>query len=91
MDIDAAALGGTWDAFRGAMAAMRKTGHAVTHAEVDPGCIGIGAPVFDDRTRILGSLSYVIPLMEEQAAARLGALIAAAAREIGAAMKTGSR
>ncbi len=92
VEAEAAALGGTWEAFRGAMAEMRRAGHAISHAEVDPGCIGIGAPVFDDRDRILGSLSYVVPVAEdpvaeESCAVRLAALATAGAKEISAGLK----
>lgn len=80
--IGAARLGDGWEAFRGSMARMRKAGHAVTHAEVDPERIGIAAPILDDHRRVLGSLSYVIPAFEERAVARLASLAAAAAREI---------
>ena len=85
--VAAAGLGDTWEAFRGAMARLRKAGHSVTHAEVDPGCIGIGAPVFDDRSRVLGSLSYVIPAAEEPAAARLIPLAMDGAQRISNAMR----
>jgi DNA-binding IclR family transcriptional regulator len=85
-----AELGDTWEAFRGAMARLRKAGHSVTHAEVDPGCIGIGVPVFDDRNRVLGSLSYVVPTAEKRAAARLVPLAMGGAQEISNAMRAGA-
>lgn len=86
-EVEAAALGGTWEAFRGAMAGMRRAGHAVTRAEVDPGSMGIAVPILDDSRRVLGSLSYVIPLAEEHAAARLAALATAGGAEIGQAVR----
>ena len=46
------------------MARMRKAGHAVTHAELDPGRVGIAVPILDDHRQVLGSLSYVIPASE---------------------------
>lgn len=85
--VAAAALGDTWEVFRTTMARMRKAGYAITYAEVDPGCIGIGTPVFDDRRRVLGSLSYVIPMTEERMVARLVPLAMGGAHEISEAMR----
>jgi len=86
--ISAAKLGDAWDMFRKNMAQMRRAGHAVTYAEVDPGRIGIAVPILDDRRRVLGSLSYVIPASEERSVARLVSLAATAAREIEEGMRT---
>jgi DNA-binding IclR family transcriptional regulator len=86
--ISAAQLGDAWDIFRKNMAQMRRAGHAVTHAEIDPDRIGIAVPVLDDRHRVLGSLSYVTPACEERAVARLISLAATGAREIEAGMRT---
>lgn len=85
--IGAARLGDAWEAFRSNMTRMRKAGHAVTHAEVDPECIGVAAPVLDDHRRVLGSLSYVIPVSEERAVVRLASLAATGAREIEEGMR----
>ena len=85
--IAAAGLGDSWDAFRGQMTRMRKAGHVVTHAELDPERIGIAAPILDDRRRVLGSLSYVIADTEQRASGRLAALAATGAREIEAALR----
>ena len=71
-----------WPAFRSAMTQMRRIGHAVTHAEVDPDRIGISVPVLDEARRVLGSLSYVIAAREERAIARLVSLASTGAREI---------
>ena len=84
--IGSAGLGEAWDAFRATMARMRKAGHAVTHADVDPDCIGIAVPVLDERRRVLGSLSYVVPESEQRSVARLASLAATGAREIEAGM-----
>lgn len=86
-EISTAKLGDAWEAFRTNMARMRKLGHAVTYAEVDPECIGIAVPVLDDHRRVLGSLSYVVPAAEERAVPRLTSLAAAGAREIEAGMR----
>ncbi len=74
--------GAGWDSFRADMARMRKAGHAVAYAEVDPDCIGIAVPILGDRRRVVGSLSYVVPMSERQAVARLTTLAATGAREI---------
>jgi DNA-binding IclR family transcriptional regulator len=84
--ISMARLGDTWEAFRKCMAEIRKGGHLVTHAEVDPERIGISVPIMDGRRRVLGSLSYVIPASEERMVTRLASLVAAGATEIEAAM-----
>jgi DNA-binding IclR family transcriptional regulator len=88
-EVGAAGLGETWDAFRAGMARMRKGGHAVTRAEVDPDRIGIAVPILDDHRRVLGSLSYVIPSSEERGVARLVSLAATGAREIQDGMRPG--
>jgi DNA-binding IclR family transcriptional regulator len=64
------------------MARMRKAGTATSFAELDPDVIGIAAPIIDDRKRVVGSLSYVIPIAEERIAPRLAAIVATGAREI---------
>jgi DNA-binding IclR family transcriptional regulator len=87
-EVAAAGVGETWEAFRSAMAAMRKAGYAVTREEVDPGYMGVAAAIFGDAGRVLGSLSYVIPIAEDRAAPGLATLVAAAARRVDAAMRT---
>lgn len=89
-EIAEAGLGDGWEAFRKAMAKMRKAGHAVTHAEVDPGRIGIAVPILDGHGRVLGSLSYVIPSSEERAVPRLASLAATGAQEIEDGMRAGA-
>ena len=88
--IASAKLGDAWEPFRNAMARMRRAGHAITHAEVDPGCVGIAVPILDDHRRALASLSYVIPAPEERATLRLVALATAGAREIEEDMRVGA-
>src|SRR6187401_1998418 len=53
-------LGRTWDEFRQRLAALRRDGTAIARGELDPGRIGIAAPIFDGQA-ILGSLSFVLP------------------------------
>jgi DNA-binding IclR family transcriptional regulator len=52
--------------------------------EVDPGRLGIAAPIFDAAGRITGSLSFVLlsPRVGDRAVERLRANVSAAAREI---------
>jgi DNA-binding IclR family transcriptional regulator len=86
----AAAIGETWDEFRKAITLIRKAGHAVTHAEVDPHSIGIAVAILDDSRRPIGSLSYVIPDSEERAVVRLLPLVAGGAREIEQELQNGA-
>lgn len=87
-EVAQAGLGKDWEVFRDALAGMRKAGHAVTHAEVDPGQIGIAVPVLDGHRHVLGSLSYVIPASEDRAVVRLFSIAAAGAHEIEGGMCT---
>lgn len=86
-EIAAAGLGATWDTFRPAMTQMRKVGHAVTRAELDVGSVGIAAPILDDGRRVLGSLSYVIPMTEEREAARLASIAMTGAANVEQSMR----
>jgi DNA-binding IclR family transcriptional regulator len=86
----AAAMGASWAEFRAAITRMRKAGYAVTHAEIDPGNIGIGVAILDDTRRPIGSLSYVIRESEERAVARLLPLVVSGAREIEQGLQTGT-
>ena len=54
--IAAAALGADWEAFRGALRAIREAGHCVTIGEFQPGILGIAAPLFNAEGGVLGSL-----------------------------------
>jgi DNA-binding IclR family transcriptional regulator len=85
----AATIGATWEEFRAAIARMRKAGHAVTHAEIDPASIGIGVAIQGDNRRAIGSLSYVIPDSEKPAVIRLLPLVVAGAREIEQGLRNG--
>ena len=85
--VAAAGLGETWDIFRPCMTQMRRAGHAITRAELDARSVGIAAPILDDGRKVLGSLSYVIPLAEERMTARLASLAMTGAAEIEQAMR----
>ena len=80
-------LGRTWDEFRQRLAAFRRAGAAVTRGEIDPGRVGIAAPIFEGRA-ILGSLSFVLPAdrADDDLIGRLAPLTIAGAREIERAM-----
>ena len=60
-EIAAAGLGSDWDEFRRQLAALRRRASCVTQGEVDPGRVGIAAPIFDKDRAVLGSLSFVLP------------------------------
>jgi DNA-binding IclR family transcriptional regulator len=85
----AGAIGANWPEFRAAITRLRKAGYAVTHAEVDPASIGIGAAILDESRRPIGSLSYVIPDSEASTVVRLVPLVVGGAREIEKALHTG--
>jgi DNA-binding IclR family transcriptional regulator len=85
----AAAIGANWQDFRAAITRLRKAGYAVSHAEVDPGSIGIGVAILNESRHPIGSLSYVIPHSEEGAVVRLVPLVVGGAREIEHALHTG--
>ena len=87
-EIAAAGLGDNWDAFKRTLAALRRDGVCITKGEIDPGRVGIGAPIFDQERAVLGSLSFVLPVAQadETRIARLVPLTVAGAREIEQAM-----
>jgi len=81
--IAAAGLGPDWDAFRGALRAIRKAGHCVTIGEFRPGILGIAAPLFNAEGEVLGSLgiaaqAHKVPAKRHGA---LAAIVAGAAQE----------
>jgi DNA-binding IclR family transcriptional regulator len=63
----------------------------ITKGEVDPGRVGIAAPIFDPEHAVLGSLTFVLPpaQADEARMARLVPLTIAGAREIEQAMIAG--
>ena len=83
-EIVAAGLGSSYDEFKLALQEIRKDGARVSAGEVDPGRIGISAPLFDAHGRIIGSLSIVLmsPRASDVAVARLRTSVINAAREI---------
>ena len=59
-DFTAAGLGGDFDAVRAHLRAIRQRGVAVTKGELAQGVTGVGAPIFDSKGGVLGSLSVTI-------------------------------
>lgn len=56
----AAGLGKDWSELRASLASIRDAGVSLTQGEVDPGLIGIAAPILIADGSPLGSVSYVI-------------------------------
>ncbi len=79
-----AGLGDSLEAFKAALKAIRATEALVTRGEVDPGRVGIAAPLFGGDRNVLGSLSVVIPRDREArpGGITLPSLVAAAARTV---------
>jgi DNA-binding IclR family transcriptional regulator len=84
---EAAGLGAVWPEFRVAVSRLRRDGHCISAGEVDPDRIGIAVAILDDRKRVLGSLSIVIPEAAEQEAGSLVAKLAAQARAVEQALR----
>jgi len=63
---------------------VMRQGEVVTRGEIDPGRVGIGAPLFDRDRNILGSLSFALSAGRASSALieRLTPLLIAGAREI---------
>jgi DNA-binding IclR family transcriptional regulator len=59
--IGAAGLGRSGEEFLASLKAIRRQGYAITNADVDPGVIGVGVPVFSAERAVIGSLSVVFP------------------------------
>jgi DNA-binding IclR family transcriptional regulator len=77
-------LGASWEEFRRGLAAIRRAGAIVSRGEIDPGRVGVAAPVFDKDRAVLGSLSLALPAAhaDETLVGRLAPLTVAGAREI---------
>ena len=50
-------IGPTWKDFTRSMLNIRKNGYCTSEGELDPGRSGIAAPIFDEKRRILGSIT----------------------------------
>lgn len=60
-DASDAKLGSHWEEVRQALAAIRRQGFAVSHGELDPGYVGVAAPVFSADGDIIGSVIAALP------------------------------
>jgi DNA-binding IclR family transcriptional regulator len=52
-------LGADWKAFSRHMLQIRKQGYSLSRGELDAGKTGMAAPIFDEKGRVLGSLTLV--------------------------------
>jgi len=79
-------LGADWRAVRAALRNIRADGVHVTQSELDPGMMGIAAPLFAPEGAVIGSISIVLPAREAspEVIARACAQIRDAGVEIGA-------
>jgi DNA-binding IclR family transcriptional regulator len=91
-EIATAGLGQSWEEFRHSLAAIRRDGVTVSRGEIDPGRVGVAAPIFDTDRAVLGSLSVALPAAQADATLvrRLAPLTVAGAREIERTMNSGS-
>jgi DNA-binding IclR family transcriptional regulator len=87
-----AGLSAGWEEFRRGLAVIRRAGVSVSRGEIDPGRVGVAAPVFDRDRAVLGSLSLVLPAahVDDPLIARLAPMTVAGAREIERTMNSGS-
>ena len=77
-------MGSNWKDFSKVMMKIRKEGYCVSEGELDPGKTGIAAPIFDEKQRILGSITLAGNTERVNAFNRefLSGLITDAARKI---------
>lgn len=59
-EIAEAGLGSDWDSFKGHVRRLRKREVVITVGELDPGMMGLSAPVFDADGLVLGSIGLVV-------------------------------
>jgi DNA-binding IclR family transcriptional regulator len=87
-EIAATGLGNDWTEFRRNMVDLRRAGFCISRSEIDPGRVGVAAPIFNDERSVLGSLSFVLPgeRADDTLIGRLAPLTVAGAREIERAM-----
>ena len=83
-DFAEAGLGADLDAVRAHLRAIRQLGVAVTKGELAQGVIGVGAPIFDSKGGVLGSLSVTIgePDMAPERLAFVSDRVASGARMV---------
>jgi DNA-binding IclR family transcriptional regulator len=87
-EIASAGLGHDWTEFRRNMVDLRRAGFCISRSELDPGRVGVAAPIFNHERAVLGSLSFVLPeaRAHDTLIGRLAPLTVAGAREIERAM-----
>lgn len=85
--IRAAGLGPGWDEFRIRLKAMRKEGSCIAVAEVDPGMVGVAAPIFRAQGAVIGAIS--LALSEERFAIEDPVRLRELARRIAGAISAG--
>ncbi len=90
-EIKAAGLGHSWEVFKKTLGVIRRAGVSVTRGEVDPGRVGVAAPIFASDGSVLGSLSSVLPAYraDETLVGRIVPLTTAGAREIERGLQAG--
>ncbi|VCU71020.1 HTH-type transcriptional regulator KipR [Pigmentiphaga humi] len=66
-EADMQRLGKTWKDFSRAMLEIRRSGYCLSKGDLDPDKAGLAAPIFDERKRILGSITAVGSLERVQA------------------------
>ena len=52
-------LGSTWKEFQKSLLAIRKQGYCISRGALNPDRSGVAAPVFDEKQRVLGSITLV--------------------------------
>lgn len=48
-----------WKSFSKELSVIRKLGYCISESELHPGRMGVAAPIFDEKRRVLGSLTLV--------------------------------
>ena len=88
-EIAAAGLGSDWETIKVNLRRIRRAGLHITRGEVDPGRVGVAAPVFGRDRVVIGSITMSLPESEAtpQFIANISALVQAAAREIDAGLQ----
>lgn len=86
-------LGVTWKDFSKSMLRVRKCGYCISYGELDPEKAGLAAPIFDDKNRVLGSITLVGALERFSAfnESYLAKIVTEAAAEITRRMAAGAR
>ncbi len=83
-EIEAAGLGTTWEEFRQNLKRIRTDTIVVAYGQLDPGKVGIAAPVFAANKSVIGSMTLVLNEHEvnSQMVERLSIYVQAAAQEV---------